>query len=317
MKNYLVPLAALLLCGAAATLQAQDRDSVRLAEAGRDNDSTRLIDADWRLGFDLGGTYGAHASSFDQVRTQARAYLRHQISYPVQVEFGLGIGRIAGTIDSIPYDTRVIPVDLRGMFAPIVDETLNPYVYLGLGATYYDHLKPDPPAGSSTDGWALAIPLGVGLQYKPKSYPTFAYDLSIGYNLMLSDKVNGVSDGGNASFLGALVGFEFLLDLGPKDSDDDGITDADELGFGTDPKNADTDHDGLSDSDELNVYRTNALKADTDNDGLSDSVEINTAHTNPVVADTDGDGIPDGSDQCPLSPGPAANKGCPSELPER
>jgi hypothetical protein len=35
------------------------------------------------------------------------------------------------------------------------------------------------------------------------------------------------------------------------DSDEDGLTDADEIGYGTDPDNADSDDDGFSDGDEI------------------------------------------------------------------
>jgi hypothetical protein len=35
------------------------------------------------------------------------------------------------------------------------------------------------------------------------------------------------------------------------DSDEDGLTDADEVGFGTDPDNPDSDNDGFTDGDEI------------------------------------------------------------------
>ena len=35
------------------------------------------------------------------------------------------------------------------------------------------------------------------------------------------------------------------------DSDEDGLTDADEVGYGTDPDNADSDNDGFTDGDEI------------------------------------------------------------------
>ncbi len=64
------------------------------------------------------------------------------------------------------------------------------------------------------------------------------------------------------------------------DRDHDGLTDADELKFGTDPAKADTDGDGLKDGDELK-YGTNPLKKDTDGDGYSDWQEIQ-AGTDPL-----------------------------------
>ena len=56
----------------------------------------------------------------------------------------------------------------------------------------------------------------------------------------------------------------------------------------------DSDDDGISDNDELTIYHTNPNLADSDNDGLSDHEEIFTYRTNPNIADTDGDGIFDG-----------------------
>lgn len=57
----------------------------------------------------------------------------------------------------------------------------------------------------------------------------------------------------------------------------------------------DPDMDGLTNAEEA-TYGTNPLLADSDGDGLSDYVEIHTTHTNPLVADTDGDGTNDGSE---------------------
>jgi hypothetical protein len=60
------------------------------------------------------------------------------------------------------------------------------------------------------------------------------------------------------------------IDAVAQDSDNDGLTDAQERILGTNPNNPDTDGDGLLDGEEYFVYFTNPLKADTDEDGLSD-----------------------------------------------
>jgi hypothetical protein len=78
------------------------------------------------------------------------------------------------------------------------------------------------------------------------------------------------------------------------DSDDDGLSDADEEESGTNPFQVDSDGDGLSDVDEVDIYGTNPRKSDTDGDDLDDGEEIGVTGTNPFLTDTDGDGVPDG-----------------------
>jgi hypothetical protein len=55
----------------------------------------------------------------------------------------------------------------------------------------------------------------------------------------------------------------------------------------------DADSDGLSDYEEL-LFGTNVNKADSDGDGLSDFAEVKTHGSNPLTTDTDGDGYSDG-----------------------
>jgi hypothetical protein len=86
---------------------------------------------------------------------------------------------------------------------------------------------------------------------------------------------------------------EFIIDT---DSDDDGLTDGEEIALGTDPFDSDTDDDGLSDGDEVNVHGTDPLDPDTDDDGLSDGDEVNVHGTDPLDPDTDDDGLSDGDE---------------------
>lgn len=60
-----------------------------------------------------------------------------------------------------------------------------------------------------------------------------------------------------------------------------------------DPAKRDSDNDGLTDAEEKKL-RTNAYDIDTDGDGLSDFYEVTISKTNPLKADTSGDGISDG-----------------------
>lgn len=57
------------------------------------------------------------------------------------------------------------------------------------------------------------------------------------------------------------------------DKDFDGLSDADEAKYGTNPDSADTDGDGLLDKTEIDIYKTDPLKPDTDGDGFKDGEE--------------------------------------------
>ncbi|MFX0022090.1 MAG: NosD domain-containing protein [Candidatus Hermodarchaeota archaeon] len=81
-----------------------------------------------------------------------------------------------------------------------------------------------------------------------------------------------------------------------EDEDGDGLTNAEEIGLGTDLLDPDSDDDGLLDGDEINTYATNPLNPDSDNDGLIDGNEINTHGTDPLNPDTDGDTLNDGEE---------------------
>jgi len=103
------------------------------------------------------------------------------------------------------------------------------------------------------------------------------------------------------------------------DSDNDGLTNAEEMRLGLDRFNPDGDGDGLDDGDELNTYHTNPRLSDSDFDGMPDGWEVEHYlnpmqpngqedpdhdglanlfeygnHTHPMNNDTDSDGMPDG-----------------------
>lgn len=65
------------------------------------------------------------------------------------------------------------------------------------------------------------------------------------------------------------------------DTDQDGLTDEEELLLGTDANNIDTDGDGLFDREEVRVYKTNPLLPDTDGDSYSDGEEVRGGY-NPL-----------------------------------
>ncbi len=78
------------------------------------------------------------------------------------------------------------------------------------------------------------------------------------------------------------------------DTDTEGLTDYQEYGLLTNPRDPDTDDDGLTDFEEWKGFpsQTNPNHWDTDGDGLGDGVEI-TYGSDPTKIDTDGDGLLD------------------------
>jgi len=62
------------------------------------------------------------------------------------------------------------------------------------------------------------------------------------------------------------------------DTDRDGLTDAEESMYGTDPNEVDTDKDGLTDRDEVKVFKTDPNNADTDGDSYTDGAEVRSGY---------------------------------------
>lgn len=87
------------------------------------------------------------------------------------------------------------------------------------------------------------------------------------------------------------------------DTDGDGLTDLDEIRYGTDPNNPDTNDDGITDGAAIHMG-ISATNPDMDGDGLTNGQERHQYHTDPFRADTDGDGCLDHPtlDRFPLDP---------------
>lgn len=77
------------------------------------------------------------------------------------------------------------------------------------------------------------------------------------------------------------------IEDGNEDSDEDGLTNLEEIQYGTDLGKSDTDGDGLKDGEEKNKYNTNPTKYDTDEDGISDGNEV-LLGLNPLKIKSDG-----------------------------
>ncbi|WP_455714713.1 cellulose binding domain-containing protein [Anaerosporobacter sp.] len=74
---------------------------------------------------------------------------------------------------------------------------------------------------------------------------------------------------------------------GQEDADSDGLTNLEEITYGTNSIKSDSDYDGLSDSEEVNTFGSDPLKDDTDDDGIADGNEI-LLGLEPLNSVTDG-----------------------------
>jgi hypothetical protein len=217
-------------------------------------------------------------------------------------------------------DTRIPPWGMSydaSVLRNILPVPATQYGNPGPGGTfnYWDAFTLNPPAG--------AVSATIRLLYQPTSWEyiqfldhanngTVAFLASEGANLLDAWLNTGMA----APHVMATTTWT------PPDSDGDGVldtldncpndpnplqenNDGDGLGDACDP---DDDNDGLSDVEEGGIG-SNPLLADTDGDGVSDYDETlydtipgydPTGDTNPLLPDTDGDGYDDGVDPIPL-----------------
>ena len=151
-----------------------------------------------------------------------------------------------------------------------------------------------------------------------EGYTSYAPTISPGNNggIDMDDPNSGEGGGQDAGTTdGTNANGDIIDSQATSDQDGDGLTNAQEEKFGTDPNKSDTDGDGLTDSQEV-YLDTNPLVQDTDGDGISDYEEVMNG-TNPLnandptiggggsgsdivdqldgsdTADSDGDGITD------------------------
>lgn len=154
--------------------------------------------------------------------------------------------------------------------------------------------------------------------------PLQAGEISLLYNngtgVALADVLNPVdSDSdGMPDFYENIHGLNPNSDDAGDDPDGDGLVNLAEFDAGTDPQEADSDNDGLTDGEEVNEHSTGPLTMDSDGDGLGDGDEVSGSQnpfldgalrepfdpevdpagdaTDPTEADSDSDGFDDGTE---------------------
>jgi outer membrane protein OmpA-like peptidoglycan-associated protein len=217
----------------------------------------------------------------------------------------------SGVRNSYEYNDNLwhVIAGLQMQFFPEYD--LRPYAYAGFGYLGFNPELSPADFGKNSAGdvsGSMTLPLGVGLTWTISERLDFFAEFM--KTLTFTDEMDNWVSEDNDNYNMVTFGLTFYLDdrkeaiqpavpvaAVPKDSDDDGLSDEDEINiYNTDPFNPDTDGDGLSDGDEVLIYKTDPTLRDTDYDGLTDGEEVNTYGTDPLVKDTDGDGLTDGEE---------------------
>lgn len=259
-------------------------------------------------GIEVGGAYGDNNGDDESWSPRVKVNYQFKIANPLFTQIGLSYTTLQG---GTGYEkTKTLTGDVRFLIRPIRFDQVYPYIYAGAGVA--------KDMNTSDSDFLPLIPLGVGIQTPLGE--KLMFQISGGYNLVLSDELDGVDrvDDPNRFTNGEHDGFfELMLGLSygnPKkskpvkkvivptkvrvaDTDGDGINDDLELSkYKTDFNLADTDSDGLNDGEEIMKYKTDPLISDTDEDDLSDGEEVLKYMTDPLNPDTDGDGLKDGEE---------------------
>jgi outer membrane protein OmpA-like peptidoglycan-associated protein len=249
------------------------------------------------VGVDLGGAIPYTDIKNHNNFPYGRAFFRYYPSPVTALEVGVGIGRLEAEHADTFFSTSIFPVDARFLVQPIKNGKLSPYVFGGIGVTYFNPRdKSDNPllrnSQKEYSHVASYIPLGGGVQYFVSD--ATAVGIEGTYHIALTDNLDDIKTGGNNDAFWTIA-LNFFAFIRPEnnDLDGDGLTNDEEKALGTNPLNPDTDGDGLSDGDEVHKYKTDPLNPDTDGDGCTDGEEVLKYKTNPLNKDTDGDGLTD------------------------
>jgi len=178
-----------------------------------------------------------------------------------------------------------VALDALYRFAPY--SRVDPYCSVGGGWVLYSE---EMANGQRNDA---AVRVGAGVFYHLNDEWALRADYR-GMVVGANTEANSVFCAGLLWRWGAARRHGVRVAGGVRDSDGDGLPDAEEQRIGTDPNDPDTDRDGLSDGEEVLVYKTDPLNPDTDYDILKDGPEVHAHRTNPLAPDTDEGGVRDG-----------------------
>ena len=167
-------------------------------------------------------------------------------------------------------------------------------------------IVPDSVLGGGSGLAALEFNVGLGLTGSTEDLVLSVSGLAAGaaINFDVIVPLTIVANGAAAVAQGQVGTGIPVPDLGGVDSDNDGISDALEVAFGSDPQEStstpsepnDADFDGIADSNDNCPAVANADQADADNDGAGDVCD------STPNGDDDADGFDNNIDNCPSIP---------------
>ena len=169
----------------------------------------KVPDVAW--GLSVCGSHGSNDGS-DNWGLGFRGFLQGELISPMLAgQIGAGYAHLGA---SGVYTAETGIIDLRLLFSPFSLRNLNPYLYLGLGVS-------KDLNGSGSDFLPL-VPMGAGIQAKIAN--GVLLDVTGGYNLSLSDKLDGIArsstdlnpltNGKQDGFYGFSIGLAFALGNG-------------------------------------------------------------------------------------------------------
>jgi cell wall-associated NlpC family hydrolase len=188
----------------------------------------------------------------------------------------------------------------RGMLIPVEEGINTP------GALLFRFDREPRPGDGRTPGAHVAISQGNGKTIEARNSRDDVGEFTANERgFTFAAVIPGISDGSATPLPDATpdpfpvatepVAAQVIApELGGVDSDQDGLTDANERRLGLDPQKLDTDGDNLSDSYEMITTKSDPRLADSDRDRLNDAFEL-ARGLDPTSPDTDGDGHLDGS----------------------
>jgi len=158
------------------------------------------------FGIAAGGAQGDNSNA-DKWVIQGRGYFQYKLISPVFLG-QLSVGYTELNAPGV-YNTKTVMADNRLLFIPYSTEKLNPFLYGGFGVS--------KDIGISGSDFLPMVPMGIGFQTKLGNQ--MLLEVSGGYNLSLTDKLDGrtrtssdlnsLTNKKHDGYFGFLVGFVF------------------------------------------------------------------------------------------------------------